>query len=559
MAGIGPLPVVAGVLFYFAYYPLHWLAPNLVGLIPLLSWIDRREEAGPKVWFRGGLVFGAALSLLILHWMRSMLTISWWAVGAYLGLALLFSVCHGLVVLAVAWLRHRTRWSFALVLPAVWIPMEWVQSLGDLRMTAQHVSHTLSGLPFLIQIADLVGPYGVGAALLAANALIYECARGYFRGRWKAPAAALAVLTAAVLGYGGWRWTHPPEEGSSVRVGIVQPNVPLLEKMDSATDDEQAARLESLTRQAAAEGARLIFWPETARPKALIHEADNPRSYAMPDVARLARETGATLVVGVEYVAWRGAEDHEVYNAAMVVHPDGTVDPAWSAKVYLVPFVEGVPIRPLLGPALEGNRGALRWLSGGFEPGRKGVVLPAGPARVGATICFEELYFDLHRRLRNEGATLQAILTNHAWFERTFFQRYAADTVRFRAIENRSWFVRVSNTGISGFVDPLGRFHDEIGLFEEGVRVREVGLCETRTLYDRIGDAVVVLAGLTLACAATVAVRKERRREREANAVGDDVGAVPGRSSGDHGPGLDSGGDDRGPRRDPSGDGQPDP
>ena len=68
---------------------------------------------------------------------------------------------------------------------------------------------------------------------------------------------------------------------------------------------------------------------------------------------------------------------------------DGTLDPTWTAKTYLVPFVEGIPFRPILGPILEGKKGALRWLAGGFTPGARGVVLPAAGTKVGATICFE--------------------------------------------------------------------------------------------------------------------------------------------------------------------------
>ena len=556
---IWALPALSGALMFLAYYTLHLLVPNLIGLLPLLAWIDRRGEDGRRVWWRGGLVFGAVLNLLILSWMRSMLTISPLAVGAYLGLAFLFSLAQGVVVLVLAWLRHRTGWSFALLLPATWIPMEWIQAQGDLRMTAQQVAHTLSGFPFLIQFADLVGPYGVGAVLLAGNALLYEFARGLFSSRWKSPATVLVLLYGAVIGYGAWRWAHPPQATSIVRVGIVQPDVPLKMKMDGTTDAWQWDRLAELTRKAAADGATLILWPETARPAPVLHAPSRPRTYAMPDVAVLAREMAITLVVGAEYVEDRGGNEYDVYNAAMVVHPDGTLDPVWSAKTFLVPFVEGVPFRPIFGPLLEGKRGALHWLAGGFAPGEKGVVLPAGPARIGATVCFEELYFGLQRRLRNEGANFQAILTNHAWFERTFFQRYAADVVRFRAIENRCWFARVSNTGISGFVDPLGRYHDEIGLFEMGYAVRDVGLMEGPTVYDRTGDLAALATVLLLGCAVVAAARGEGKRGSDAKPGRHDVGAVPGRGPGDHRPGAGAGGDLGGARSDSTRDGQPDP
>jgi apolipoprotein N-acyltransferase len=72
-------------------------------------------------------------------------------------------------------------------------------------------------------------------------------------------------------------------------------------------------------------------------------------------------------------------------------------------------------------------------------------------------VCYEELFFELQRGLRNAGARVQAVITNDAWFGTTFFQAYPGQHGSSAAIENRSSFVRVANTGISMFVDPLGR------------------------------------------------------------------------------------------------------
>lgn len=557
------LPAASGALLAFAYFPFGLLVPNFVALVPLLAWLDARRDAGARVHFRGGLVFGAALNLMILHWMYAMLAISPLAVFAYLGLALLFAVANAVTITAVGWLRSRTGWPLAILLPACWLPMESLQALGDLRMTAQHLGHTLGSYPVLFQFADLGGLYGVGAFLLVANALAYRAWRGWRDRRSPAGAAEFLFWVGAALAYGAWSFASVPAPSRTLRVGFVQPNVPLEMKFDSSTAGEQWKRLASLTHLAAAAGAEVVLWPETARPHALFHDPARPDRYAMPDVAGLARETGTTIVVGAEYAVRKGARKYDLFNAAFVVHEDGRLDPAWSAKVYLVPFVEGVPLRRLFGPLLEDLEGPLRWISGGFEPGRPGVPLPVDSGSVGVTICFEELYFDLHRRLRNEGAGFQAILTNHAWFGRSVFQRFAANSVRFRAVENRSWFVRVSNTGISGFVDPLGRWHDEVGLFEEGFAVREIGLAAGRTLYDRAGDVPLWGAWAALVVAIAASRRREppgatperRGDEDEPSAPGDDVGGVPGRGPGDHGPGDDPGRDDRGARGDPSGDG----
>ena len=547
------LPAVSGVALAVSYFSYSLPILNFVALVPLLAWIDANLEGDWKRWRRGGAVFGLTVNVLILHWMVSMLWISSFGLGAWFGLAAIFGTATTCVVMALAWARRATGWSFALLLPAFWLPVEWVQAQGDLRMTAQQLGHTLAGAPFLVQFVDLTGPYGAGLFVLVTNALIYEAWRTRRRGAW----LALAAMWIAVLGYDAWAWNRTFGSGETLRVAFVQPNIPLATKMDSGTDEAQGRILDRLTRRAGTSVPDLIVWPETARPLAVYHDPTRPQTYAMPEVQRLAREFGATILVGVEYVRFETERDYKVWNAVMVVHPDGTLDPAWTAKVYLVPFVEGVPFRPILGPILEGKQGALRWIAGGFTPGPRGVVLPAAGTKVGATVCFEELYFDLNRELRNAGARLQVIATNHAWFRRTLFQRYAANTVRMRAIENRSAFVRAANTGISGFVDPHGRFLEETALFEEDLRVLDLPLAGAPTVYDRIGDVVAYLA-IALGAVVVVVARRRTRREPPPS-ESPVVDPVPGAGPEANGPGDGPGGDGGGARGAPPGDGHVDP
>jgi len=499
------LPVIAGAILACAYYPIGLLLPNFVAFVPLLAWIDGNLDRPWRVWRNAGLAFGLTLHLLILNWMLSMLKVSFLGAFAYLGLALVFAVGIMLAVMAMAWLRKTTRWPWALLLPACWLTLEWIQAQGDIRMTAQHLAQSLGTFPFLAQFADLAGPYGVGLVLLLSSVLLYEAWRAGARARRLRALGAWAALLAAVLAYDGWAWTHPPVATRTVRVSFIQPNVGLFEKMDAANDDAQTALLTRLTRQAASERPDIVVWPETARPKPIYHFPGKPATYAMPEVQSLARELGITIVTGAEYVVPLGGNRFDAWNAVHVVHPDGTLDPAWSAKVVLVPFVEAVPFEPILGPLLSGRGGWMRWLAGGFKRGRPGTTLPAADTTIGVTVCYEELFFDLHRALRNAGADLQFVVTNDAWFGKSYFQAYQANTVRLRAIENRTAFVRVANSGISMFVDPLGRDADRTELDVEAVHTRDVPIVTQRSVYDRIGNVVAWAAIGVLAAAAIVA------------------------------------------------------
>jgi apolipoprotein N-acyltransferase len=291
-----------------------------------------------------------------------------------------------------------------------------------------------------------------------------------------------------------------------MRVAFVQPNIPLVEKMDSSEDAKQTAILAEMTERATKDLPAVVVWPETARPKAVLHDVARPETYAMPEVQALAKANGVAILTGAEYARFEGKE-RSLYNAAFLVDRQGNLGETWTAKVYLVPFVEKTPFEPILGWALEGQQ----WLGGGFRPGPDATTLTVAGTKVGVLVCYEELYWDLVRKLRNAGAAFTVIITNDAWFGRTVFQQYQANTVRMRAIENRCAFVRVANTGISGFVDPLGRYTKETALFVPAVEAEDVPITTGLTIYTRYGDWVawIAIAGLVL-LSARVRMRKGR-------------------------------------------------
>jgi apolipoprotein N-acyltransferase len=242
------LPMLSGMLLVFAYFPFGLLIPNLVAFLPMLYWIDANPEASVGRRLRAGLIFGLTVNLVILHWMYAMLAVSWLAIALYLFLVSVFALGAMVALALAAWIRHRTGWSFALVLPACWLPVEWARTWSDLRINADHLGHTLAGYPFLIQFADLVGPYGVGAFMLLTNGLLYEIVRRRKRGGAGRPALALASMLVAVLAYDGWAWTRPPRSEGAMRVAFVQPNIPLEVKDSIDTADQQWEILARLTR-----------------------------------------------------------------------------------------------------------------------------------------------------------------------------------------------------------------------------------------------------------------------------------------------------------------------
>jgi apolipoprotein N-acyltransferase len=503
--GAWRLPALSGVLYGTSFLSGPFLALSFTAFLPLLAWLHGRPRASGHARLAAGFAFGLVAYLIGLHFMYAMLSFSWLAALLYVAMSAAEALRFAVTVVLLGWLRQRTGLSWALLLPLCWLPCEWLETWGDLRMTADHLAYSVARYPFLVQFADVVGPYGVGGVLLVANGLLFETVASWRRPAGRRALAGLIALAVVVLAYDAWAWTRPLDSHGRLRVGLVQPNVPIAVKHDDRTLDEQWTTLAELSRQAAREGARLILWPESARPFPVLHRLDRPETFAMPEVQALARSLDAAFVVGVEYARMRGTDDYELFNAALAVDSGGRLLEQWGAKVYLVPFTEGVPFEGLLGPLVKGRGGEWHWLSGGFTPGPQLPLLDIAGTRVGLLVCYEQLFPELARRLRNSGAELQAVITNDAWWGRSYFQSFQANALRLRAIENRTAFVRVANTGISGFVDSRGRYHQRTKLFEQAVEVRDVELSSRRTIYDRTGDLVAWLAVAGLAATAVAA------------------------------------------------------
>jgi apolipoprotein N-acyltransferase len=351
-----------------------------------------------------------------------------------------------------------------------------------------------------------VGVYGLSALLAATStaAALIVLDRG--RTRW-AFAGCLALLLAVTVLWGQARLRSSSllTDGQPVRVGVLQGNIAQEQKWDPALRHEITALYLDMTRRALSQGATFIMWPESSYP--VFFEQD---LIGGAGVRKLARESGATLLIGSDQVepvvnSLPGLPQKHYYNAAFLVKPDGSTGAVYR-KMHLVPFGEYVPFKRLLffvGPLVEAVSD--------FTPGTDPVLLPVGGHMASTAICYEVIYPDLIRRFVRDGSELLTTITNDAWYGRSSASYQHWDQASMRAIEEGRYLARAANTGFSGFVDPYGRILKKTALFEPAIVVEDVRFLTDRTLYSRIGDLVAWLS-LALTAAALLATRGRPRR-----------------------------------------------
>jgi apolipoprotein N-acyltransferase len=247
-------------------------------------------------------------------------------------------------------------------------------------------------------------------------------------------------------------------------------------------------------------------WPEAAIPGYLF---ENPEWDA--GISGMARVSHTPIVAGGLHADLRTPPPIPYYNAAFLY--DSTGDrrshPVYG-KHYLVPIVERVPFVPARW--MQRLPGVGRW-SGGFARGRELPVYATAIGRFGVLICYESAFEDLPRRYRRGGADFLVNITNDAWFGRTSAPRQHASHLVLRAIETRMGVARAANSGISEFVDPLGRAYAATELDRDTVVADRLRTSDVTTLYVRWGDWVGTLVVLaTLGFAGVIATQAWKRR-----------------------------------------------
>jgi len=492
------LVALGALALFFSYPPFPLPFLSFFAITPAVLLVRQAvQDADPRRAFRWGWWYGVATNALVLYWM----IVALWHFTPFAALGYLATVAVlGLMTGVLFWFVVRVRLAAPavplwVVLPVAWTALEWlIGHLGDVSFPWLGLGTSLADAPLLVQWADIAGARGVTLWVAWCNVAIVEAATDERGRRYAVRGLAPVVITIMLaLGYGAWRMKTLPIREAGV-VGLVQPNEGFREKWDPSHADSVMARLLGLSTDLMARTPRpqLLVWPEAAIPGYFL---DHPQWDSA--IATFTRARRTPILAGGLNAERDPRGGYFIYNAAFFYDATGSREGYLIyAKHYLVPVTERVPFVPVR--LFRAIPGLARW-SGGF---RSGTVLPVYESpigRFGVIICYESAFEDLPRKYRARGADFLVNITNDAWFGRTSAPRQHASHLVLRAIETRMGVARAANSGISEFLDPLGRAYAATRLNEEGIVADLLRTSDVITLYVRLGDWVgMLVVALTL-------------------------------------------------------------
>lgn len=543
---------VTGFLLALCYPPVGWGWVAHIALAPAA--VVALRSGKPKRLILSSFAVALVWWLVMMSWLAQV------TVGGYVVLCAAMALYWPATWVVYRLLAAGWRLPSLVALPMAWVCFEFIRAhllAGGLSWF--ELGHTQAGyepgagVSRLIQVADLFGEHAVSFVVAASSGLIVDLlTRPLVKRRSKRPMQKLVVvwliIVVGALGYGQYRINTTPPLEKSLTVAVVQTNMPQdnKERPTRASIQHFWQQTLDLVRQAAAATPKpqLIVIPETMVPAALNRDAVNYYTTARTgqrgmerfyhEVRALASELNAPLLLGghamYEWVDVPTGKPGEVlvlpkmrFNSAFLVDPDPRTPLGQYDKVHRVPFGEYLPWVDSL-PALK--RVFIKHMTPydfdySLTPGKAYTVLECGDVSLATPICFEDAVARVARRMAydkqgGKRADVLINLTNDGWYPGSAQGYQHVQIATLRCVELRVPMARSVNTGVSGFIDSLGRVTGQVTVDGEsqqvaGVASAALALDPRTTLFGRLGETPMwLLTGVTLMLAIGVVLRARR-------------------------------------------------
>lgn len=545
--------VASAVLLTVVQPPFNLSFLAWVALVPFVIGCLISEKVWPTVL--------AAYLVSLVYWLGNLYWMILVTVPGGIAFCIYIAVYWPILVVCLRYcVRRRVPLWFAL--PILIVGVEAFQGLCFRGFGWRYLGHSQYANITIIQIADIFGAAGVSFLVAMVNGAVCEIILSFKNSLFKKSALIGGLITiavaAAAIFYGRYRINQTADflQGGP-SIGVIQPSVPVKAGEESEPIETTFLNLLIDSRDCLI-GVRpaIIIWPETMVEAVLddsylkLVSDDDPAKIFHSALVRHSNE-GVYLLVGAFAGDAVKAEDNikleTSFNSAFLYEPNQAGSRQQYDKIHLVPFGEYIPFKNIL-PFL--NRFLIELtpydydytLNAGSEYTIFKIKVVDKTYRFGVMICYEDTVPKIARKLtldENKSKQIDWLvnISNDGWFVRqkegkikptVELVQHTAICV-FRAVENRVPIVRSVNTGISCFIDSLGRIHNDYSAGtiakqafarggQRGWLVDQVLVDKRVTFFSQAGQSLEVSCGVCLifaVLAALVSIYKNKIQNSE--------------------------------------------
>ncbi len=408
--------------------------------------------------FISGCLFGAVSGTIILSWLYK------YSVPGAIIVYVYGTLTIGLAILFVWWLVKR-RIFMPLAFCTGWLLLETFFMFCNVHWVL--LGYAWTHCEPLIQIADITGVYGISALILLLNASIANLiiaskllSHQTFRFQMQAIvtfAITLILITCTFI-YGKTRIAKLSHEKPEKLLNILGIQVNVANKDLSVSNHvvKTMKKISDLINHAEAVNfynsnkIDLIVLPERALPGVCFTSDD-----LACQVGVLAYELEIPVMTGVLRKIIR--KDKEIaFNSAIIAYPDVEMSEVYN-KQGLIPLAENTRFKkhfkklPFLKKMIKRN----------VTPGRHFSVFSVKNSlektiKIGPLICYEDTLSRIACGMAKRGAEIFINLTNDGGFPNPKAAWQHQNISRLRTIESRLPLFRVTNTGVTCFINRCG-------------------------------------------------------------------------------------------------------
>jgi len=502
------LLILSGILFGISFPPFPFPSTLLIFffLVPYLFTIKNRTSLA-EINKLSYLTF-LTLSVITLYWVGSWQSKAdpFLMIGG--GVLLFF---YPAVLLIISTLFYLTKKIFGnkislWLLPIHWITVEYLLTLTDLKFPWLTLGHALAKFTAFIQVADLIGSYGLSLIILYINVMLFKAAENFSQSFSKSIRLVLvSILIFCVIIFYGFIKINNSTQQKTIKVGIVQPNLDPWEKWQTGGLTDLLNDYFELSDTCIKQGAKIVIWPETALPVYLLSAEYD---YLKDSIYSYVRNNNIHLLTGMpDFRTYfenpptdaKKSQNSDyyftTYNSILLFNPISKEIQKYG-KMHLVPLGEKVPFvesLPFLGDFFKWNVGISSWNTG-RDTTIFNLVIDNDTIKLAGLVCFESVFPSFVSEFAKRGAEFLVVVTNDSWYGNSSGPYQHKEFAALRAVENRKAVVRCANGGISCLIDQFGRTIYETQMFTKESFVVDVPIVKQSSFYSENPDIIPILA-----------------------------------------------------------------
>ena len=506
--------ILWGLVAVFAVMmSIPYLVPNL-GLISLFGFV-------PLLCLDRIATFQGRKHVWVYHYSAFVLWnafTTFWVCNATVGGGLFAIFANAFQMSLVFGLFRLSKKKFSGSLPYIFLAVTWIAWErfyfdAEISWPWLVLGNSFARTTWAVQWYEYTGTLGGSLWIWACNIGLFGLMVSLSDGSWwekfnsKAKAAALGgytLLIALPLIASTCIKTPDTDNGESLDVMIVQPNIDPYNKFQAMTQDQQNAILEGQIRKMLNSrqdtcSPLMIVAPETFTNDITVGNYPLSRTWRR-FTGMLKDYPGVNMLFGAssyDYIysekapsnTARKIQDgvwYEAHNSALMI--DGSARTEIFHKSKLVVAVEKTPYPAIFCKIDDLLGGVMGRCIGQDEVSLLHVKDSSDMIPVGCAVCYESVYGEYFTEYIRKGARAMTVITNDAWWGNTPGYRQHLSYASLRAIETRRAIARCANTGISAIILPSGEITQPTPWWEPAVIIGQIPLRDEITFFVSHGD-----------------------------------------------------------------------